>query len=208
MLKNIKSACIHKILFSYIDEGPKLKLIKRNKSLQNILNKSIINYKYFSRKYIIYESNGFGKEYTSIHDKLLYEGEYLNGEKNGKGKEYEYDCLVYEGEYLNGKRNGKGKEYNLDGSLSYEGEYLNGKRNGKGKEYWYKNKLKFEGEYLNDFKLIGILYDYEGNILYKLNYKINEKGEGKEFNFLGKLIFEGEYLNGKKEGKGKEYFLN
>ena len=68
MLKNIKSDFFNKILFSYIDEGPKLKLIKCNKSLQNILNKSIINYKYFSRKYIIYESNGFEK---NIIEKMI-----------------------------------------------------------------------------------------------------------------------------------------
>ena len=43
--------------------------------------------------------------------------------------------MIYEGEYLNGKRNGKGKEYNI--TLYFEGEYLNGKRNGKGKEYNY-----------------------------------------------------------------------
>ena len=30
-----------------------------------------------------------------------------------------------EGEYLNGERNGKGKEYYEDGKLMSEGEYLN-----------------------------------------------------------------------------------
>ena len=30
--------------------------------------------------------------------------------------------------YLNGKRNGKGKEYDSNGKLIFEGEYLNGKR--------------------------------------------------------------------------------
>ena len=41
----------------------------------------------------------------------MFEGEYLNGERNGKGKEYDYDNgkLEFEGEYLNGERNGKGK---------------------------------------------------------------------------------------------------
>ena len=44
--------------------------------------------------------------------KLIFEGEYLNGERIGKGKEYGcYGELIFEGEYLNGKRNGKGKEY-------------------------------------------------------------------------------------------------
>ena len=38
--------------------------------------------------------------------------------------------------YLNGERNGKGKEYFYNGELIFEGEYLNGRRNGKGKEYY------------------------------------------------------------------------
>ena len=73
----------------------------------------------------------------------------------GKGKEYDYlGNLVFEGEYLNGERNGKGKEYHIiNGNLVFEGEYLNGKRNGKGKEYDYIGLLVFEGEYLNGKKI-------------------------------------------------------
>ena len=59
---------------------------------------------------------------------------------------------MFEGEYLNGKRNGKGKQYDIDGFLIYESEYLNGKRNGHGKEY-YRGNLRFEGEYLNDKRI-------------------------------------------------------
>ena len=53
--------------------------------------------------------------------------------RNRKGKEYYYDGgLSYEGEYLNGKRNGKGKEHiKTSGNLKYEGEYKNGKKHGK-----------------------------------------------------------------------------
>ena len=58
---------------------------------------------------------------------IIYE--LING--NGKVKEYDNDGdLQFEGEYLNGKRNGKGKEYD-DGMIIYEGEYLNGKRKEK-----------------------------------------------------------------------------
>ena len=37
--------------------------------------------------------------------------------KNGNGKEYilNTNALLFEGEYLNGKRNGKGKEYYKNG---------------------------------------------------------------------------------------------
>ena len=39
--------------------------------------------------------------------------------------------FLYEGDYLNGKRNGKGKEYYNNGKQKFEGKYLNGNRNGK-----------------------------------------------------------------------------
>ena len=58
-------------------------------------------------------------------------------EKNGKSKEYDYfdGNLIYEGEFLKGIRNGKGKEFNKEGKLIFEGEYLNGEKlNEKEKE--------------------------------------------------------------------------
>ena len=66
---------------------------------------------------IIYELiNGTGKvkEYYWLNGKLKYEGEYLNGQRNGKVKEYNYKGkLIFEGEYLNGRKNGKGKGKSL-----------------------------------------------------------------------------------------------
>ena len=129
MLKNIKSSYFIEIIFSFIEEGTKLKIIKYNKSFQKNFNKSIINYKHYKGRYIIYEKNMIGKEYNGYDDLLLFEGEYLNGQRNGKGKEYFKGRIIFEGEYLNGKRNGKGKEYWHD-ILLFEGEFKNGKRNG------------------------------------------------------------------------------
>ena len=144
-------------------------IIKYNKRLQANLHIRIVNYKHFKGKYKIYESDEYGKEYNSHDDRLIFEVEYYNGERNGNGREYDYDGnLIYEGEYLNGKRknfiesdniiikkmnisgNGKGQEYNKNGRLLFEGEYLYGDRNRNGKEYYEKGKLKFEGEFLND----------------------------------------------------------
>ena len=39
---------------------------------------------------------------------------------------YENGILEFEGEYLNGQRNGKGKEYDFNGKLINEGEFKNG----------------------------------------------------------------------------------
>ena len=141
-----------------------------NKILQSNLGKSLINYKILSGKYIIYETNTRAKIYNAYNDEIIYEGEYLNGRKNGKGKEY-YDnsVLKFEGGYLNNKRNGKGKEYYDNGVLKFEGEYLNGKRNGKGKEYYHDGNLKFEVEYING-KIWNIKeYDEDKNIKNELH---------------------------------------
>ena len=85
-----------------------------------------------------------GKGYD-LYKNIIYEL------KDGKGLVKEYhkfiDNIIFEGEYLNSRRNGKGKEYDkYNGELKFEGEYLNGKRIGKGKEY-NNSKLIFEGEY-------------------------------------------------------------
>ena len=124
-------------------------------------------------------SNGRGNvlEYNSL-GQLLFEGEYIDGDRNGKGKEYyENSSIKFEGIYLKGKkwngigynlkgkevyriRDGKGdvKEYNEVGQLIFKGPYINGEKNGKGKEYCFeiedddKKVYKYEAEYLNGKK--------------------------------------------------------
>ena len=103
--------------------------------------------------------------------------------ENGKGyiKEYNKEGkFIFEGEYLNGERNGKGKEF-YDEKLIFEGEYLNGERNGKGKEFYDNNKLKFEGEYLNGKRWNVKEYNVKGNFEYEIK---NGTGYIKEYDFF------------------------
>ena len=96
---------IQKIFSLFNNEKIKLKLVKYNKNLQNKLDIGLLNYKYLSGRYIIYETKNKGKEYDSINHDLLFDGEYLNGERNGKGKEYDIiGNIIFEGDYINGKR--------------------------------------------------------------------------------------------------------
>ena len=74
LIDNIKSNDIINIVFSNLDEKIKLKSIKYNKKLQNIINIKLINYKFLSGKYIIYGENGIGKIYSGDSDNLLFEG--------------------------------------------------------------------------------------------------------------------------------------
>ena len=62
--------------------------------------------------------------------KLIFEGEYKNGKRNGKGKEYSYSSgIISEAKYEKGKgwiiTTG---EFNDNGKLFFEGEYIDGER--------------------------------------------------------------------------------
>jgi len=167
------------------------------------------------------------KYYSNIKY-VSFRGEYSNGERNGKGKEYiSNEGLIFEGEYKDNKRwNGIGKEFELFGLctslLSFEGEYKNGEKwNGKiykyglddGLGYYIKLKCKInngimhwkEYELLDKNNLNSLELSFEGEFKNDKRWK----GKGKEYYkvdiHLKKLCFEGEYFDGKKKGRGKEY---
>ena len=231
MLKNVKSLAIQRRIFSHLDKKCLLEIVKYNKNFQKNLNIKIRDFQLLSRSYIIYEKSGYGKEYDWETDLLIYEGNFLNGRRNGKGTEYDvYGEVIYEGEYLNGKRvekdlinkleieNGVKKVYNYLNELVFERESSDGKKIKK--EYDEKGNIKFEGEYL-DGKRNGKckVYYSNGALKFEGEYLNGKKWNGivydKNNNFLYELkdgtghvikkTFVGEYLNGEKNGKGKEY---
>ena len=220
-LRKFVSKYTVQIIFSHFDERKKLKVARRSKDCQNFINRSLINYKIFSGRYIEYtnypkQGKKYGKEFDVFTDRLLYEGEFLNGERNGTGKEYDlFKKIKFEGEYINGKRHGKGKEYSGYGNTIFEGNYLQGKRNGNGIESDEDNgELIFKGRYKDNRRIIlnnELQYykvkEYDGNIL---RFEGDYDGEGKriigrEYSKDEKLIFEGKYCKGKKL-EGKEFF--
>ena len=78
------------------------------------------------------------------NNRLIFEGEYLNGKRHGKGKEYDNNKIIFEGEYLNGKKHGKGKEYF---SLDEIKKILNQKLK---KWYWILLKFKLLSKLINN----------------------------------------------------------
>ena len=81
----IKQLFIFRIVFPYITRKKKLNLIKNNKNIQNFYYIDIEDYKSQSGIYKIGEKDGKGKEYD-FDNKLLFEGEYKNGKKMEKEK--------------------------------------------------------------------------------------------------------------------------
>jgi len=137
-----------------------------------------LNDKNWNGNETIYMSNNY-----NFND-LILEIKYLNGfQISFYGKEYtrKTDILVYEGEYHNFERNGKGKEYYEDNghNLKFEGEYVHNHRN-RGKRYYNNGNIKYEGEYLFDKKWNGKGYDEKGNLIYEI--RNGKKNKIKEIN--------------------------
>ena len=148
--------------------------------------------------------NGKGKLYYN-NGNILYEGDFINGKREGFGKYIDKNGDVYEGQWLNGKKHGEGKIFYKNGDLLYEGDFVKGKKEGKGK-YIYKNFNYYIGQWLNDLPDgTGTIYYKNGDILYEGEF-VKGKYEG-----LGKFIHKngnyyiGDFVNDKRHGKGKEY---
>ena len=188
--KSLKSKYILKELFSFLDEKRKLKIIQYNKKYNELLEIDIKQYKEKSGKLKVSEKHGYTRIYDLDKMNLIFEGRYLNGKANGKGKGFSSNGeLIFEGEYLNGKKNGKGKEYDSEEeNLIFDGNYLNDEKSGKGKEYYNNGKLKFEGEYLKGEIWNGILYDEYRELKYKIK-------KGKRIINYENLTFEDEYYS-------------
>ena len=84
VIESIKSLYILKDIFSFLSEKRKLKILLYNKYFQKKLDINIKDYKRISKRLREGERNGKGKEYN-IYGKLIFEGEYIN-EKRCKRK--------------------------------------------------------------------------------------------------------------------------
>ena len=199
-LDNIKSIYIIKTILYTLNRSIFLNFINYNKKIQNKLCINIEDYKNLGNRTKIIENNGLGKEYKLNTDILIFEGEYLHGKKNGKGKEfYENGQIKFEGEYLNGKiLNGKG--YDDKGNL-----VLVIDKNGNGIEFYKNGKMQFEGKYYNGKRWNGKVFNYRGKEVCELKYGT---GVITEYGYNGQKLYEGNYINGKRNGKGKEFCLS
>ena len=68
------------------------------------------------------EPNGKGKLTTP---KFEYNGEFVNGQFDGKGMYSDHNGIIYDGYFRNNKRNGNGKEFTADGKFYKIGTWEN-----------------------------------------------------------------------------------
>ena len=109
-----------------------------------------------------------------IDDRSIYEGQWKNGKRHGRGKQYWTDGSVYEGFWVNDMANVYGRLIHSDGDV-YEGEWHDDKAQGKGL-YIHKDGARYEGDWLED----------------------KQHGFGRE-NWIDGAAYEGEYIDCKYE---------
>ena len=80
---SIKSVFIFKKIFSFLYRNKKFDLIIYNKKYQKLFDASIEDYKNINKRYKTAQRNGIGKEISIITNKIVFEGEYLYGKRNG-----------------------------------------------------------------------------------------------------------------------------
>ena len=165
---------------------------------------------------------------------VQYEGDFVNGEMNGNGKQLLYYYEVYIGQFKNNKREGKGIIYYNNTNFNkkrYEGEFhddhitgigkyyhengfytigqfIQGIRNGQGKMYDINKKLYYDGNFVNDkFNGYGKIYQ-KGVLYYEGNFENDEiQGKGKKYIYDGNYIT-GQFNKGIINGLGKFYHKN
>ena len=153
----------------------------------------------------IFEENDYIKEtpkkgilYTVNGD--YYEGEFVNGKKEGNGIIIYKNGTKYEGKLKQNKHNGFGKLTQLDGEV-FIGEWKDGKINGTGTRY-HSNGDKYVGNYKNNIRNGNGHYMFSNGDSYEGNWENGKaNGQGK-FRFQNGNMYQGEFKDNLISGNG------
>ncbi|KAG9480122.1 hypothetical protein GDO78_011894 [Eleutherodactylus coqui] len=147
-----------------------------------------------------------------------FEGHFVHGEKNGRGKFFFFDGSALEGFYVDDGLQGQGV-YTYEDGGALHGTYVDGELNGPAQEYDADGKLIFKGQYRDNIRhgVCWIHYPDGGSLV----GEVNEDGEmtGDKIAYVypdGKTALYGKFIDGEMlEGKlatllsieeGKPYF--
>ena len=143
---------------------------------------------------------GLGEKFT-LRKKAYYKGEFMDGEKSGKGEEDSNEGY-FVGSYYHDKKNGKGKMiYKLSGD-EYEGDYKNDLFDGKGHYIWKTTGQQYTGDYKNGMMHGKGVFEYSEGEYYKGDF-VNGKKEGEgELHMGNGRSYIGPFVNGRPNGIG------
>jgi len=146
-----------------------------------------------------------GKGRAELPNGDIYDGEYENGKRHGKGVyKFKKSKARYDGAYADNKKHGEGTFYYPDGSI-YKGSWAEDKRTGTG-TYTYPNGDTYEGGWAMDARDGFGVYTYaDTGSKYEGSWSNGKRhGDGK---FVHKTHqYEGNFTDDQALGVGKFYF--
>ncbi|MBQ8564763.1 MAG: hypothetical protein IJ442_02895 [Bacteroidaceae bacterium] len=146
---------------------------------------------------------------NDIEGRKSYQGNWINGNKIGKGTFCWTNGDKYEGDLKDEVPNGSGTYYWANGER-YEGDWVDGKRHGKGTLYYPKEdkliRKSYQGDWVNNSKHgKGIICWTNGNRYEGDFVKDKVNGNGTYYYANGDR-YEGDWLDGTRHGKGNYYW--
>ncbi|KAK1175227.1 histone-lysine N-methyltransferase SETD7 [Acipenser oxyrinchus oxyrinchus] len=127
-----------------------------------------------------------------------FEGHFVHGEKNGRGKFYFFDGSTLEGYYVDDALQAQGVYTYEDGAVLH-GTYLEGELNGPAREYDAEGRLIFKGQYKDNTRhgVCWLYYPDRGSLV----GEVNEEGEmtGSKVAYLypdGRIALHGKFIEG------------
>ena len=94
-----------------------------------------------------FDIQGYLAMLNEVEDQIIYEGDFVDEEWNGKGKLFYANGNIYEGDFIDGTLTGKGKLIYANGNI-YEGDFIDDGATGKGK-YTFANGNIYEGDFID-----------------------------------------------------------
>ena len=130
-----------------------------------------------------------------------YEGSFINGKKEGKGKLIYNNGTEYIGTFKNNKQDGYGQLTQENGEI-YQGEWKEGRIHGNGTRF-HKNGDKYIGNYIDNVRSGYGIYIFSNGNIYEGNW-VKGKANGKGiFKYNNGNIYEGDFKDNLISGKGK-----
>ncbi|XP_053327453.1 radial spoke head 10 homolog B isoform X2 [Spea bombifrons] len=138
--------------------------------------------------------HGKGTIYYNSERTSWYEGDWINGNKDGWGVQRFKSGNIYEGHWKNNEFHGEGRMRWLISHEEYTGQWVHGIQNGQGTHTWFLKRVPGSQYSLRN--------EYTGNF-------VNGKRHGHgQFYYANGAMYDGEWSDNKKHGMGKFTFKN
>lgn len=154
--------------------------------------------KNYEGEWINGKRDGFGV--LKWKDGSIFKGFFVNDMANGLGKQHHKQGETYVGEWVNDRAEGIGHFTNTNG-CTYQGEWVSDKQEGFGREVWTKGST-YEGTFINGMKHGYGTLTLEDGSFFEGEFKENTIDGLGRFKYFDGKEYNGEWRNNKMHGFG------